>query len=266
MLFQKTMMVMILMTSYSLMAPNWCFRSCGFSVDVLFFFTFRYNENKQEKGVQNEIVINLSGKQLKTLSNKAMIKYSSKIEKLDLSCNTLVKLPRLIGLFPRLKELDLSHNNFINLPLWLGECKRLQSLDISFNNFKNIPDILGVLVSFKRFKTLIIDQTLFDLLKDSLENIVSNGTTLVVFGNDGATAVRYTPRSDPWPISSQLMSDETLSMADSLDSSFEGEIEYIDLRTPVGSAVGTSLRSRGSVNFLELLGCEEGDAIALDSL
>ena len=158
--FHKTIIAMIIVSFSSLGAPGWC---CGFSSDAWFFFTFAQDETKQNNTGQHDIVMNLSGQQLQKLSNKAVLKYSSNIERLDLSCNKLVKLPALIAFLPKLKELDLSHNHFKDLPTCLGVCKKLEELNISFNQFKAIPTALSSLVCSEVFKTLTIDTALFDL-------------------------------------------------------------------------------------------------------
>jgi hypothetical protein len=93
-----------------------------------------------------------SVKDLSLMSFPDMFKYSifsTKIIKLDLSCNKLESISKSIGLLYNIEELDISRNRLRALPNSFKRLGKLRKFNISSNKIKSLPKSMGSLFNLE---------------------------------------------------------------------------------------------------------------------
>jgi hypothetical protein len=107
--------------------------------------------------------IDLSYNSIFFLSDSMFMKFGQ-IRSLNISCNSILKIPASIAAMKSLHTLDVSNNNLLSLPLSMRECILLTTFKLAGNNMSTFPEVLlkmGNLIEldigYNRIKTLPLE-------------------------------------------------------------------------------------------------------------
>lgn len=131
------------------------------------------SSNSPSKPSESRVTLDLSGKQLTTLSPEVTNRNDVKV--LNLSNNQLTNLPSEIGNMTNLEELNVENNRLVTLPPEIGKLTKLKRADFSNNRLTSLPLELGSLNNL-----VFLNLSGYDSTKSDAQSIKSRLTNAEV--------------------------------------------------------------------------------------